>query len=193
LTSAPASSTASTTGCPHKHLSAKHGVAALGIGPGSKTAANRVGIAGEHLGDRRLGLSRADGIPLEQAVERADRGHREREGHGDPREPLPQQAAEASAPVDQHREEAAQEKEQRHAKAVDSEKQEHQQAARLRVVHGPRGLEERQARVHGDAERHRATAQRVEVVAALAQGMAPAGLKCETHPHRLCCDRLPDF
>jgi hypothetical protein len=129
-------------------------------------------------------------VALNRGVDRPDRRHREREGHGNPREPLLEQAREASATMDQHREVATQQKEERHAEAVDDEEQQRQQAARPRVVHRPWGLAEGQARVHGDAERHRESTEGVEVGAAFGHGMVPAGLDSAAGPNRLCCDRF---
>jgi hypothetical protein len=163
----------------------------LDVAPGREPTADGIGIAGEHLGDRRLEPSRADGMPLEQPVDWPDRGQREQERHGDPREPLLEQAPQAPAAIHEHREVAAEQEEQRHAEAVDGERQERQQAARLRVVHGPWTLIERQARVHDDPKGHRKPAEGVEVVAALDHGVAPVGLPCMTAPNRLCCRGFP--
>ena len=175
---------------PREHPPLKQLIAALGVGPGGEATADGVGIAGEHLGDRRLGPGRADGKPLQHSVERADRGHREQKRHGDPREPLLEQAPQAPAAIHEHREVAAEQEEQRHAEAVDGKTHEREQADRLRVMHGPWTLIECDAHVHDDPEGHRECAEGVEIVAALGHGEAPVGLACLTAPNRLCCREL---
>jgi hypothetical protein len=126
-------------------------------------------------------------MPVEGRVERPDRGHRQHERHDDSREPLLEQAAEAPLAVDEHREVAAQQEEERHAETVDDEEHQWQHAARPRVVHGPWGRIEGQARMHGDSERHREPAEGVEVVAAIRHSVSSTGLRCIAGPKAICC------